>query len=362
MTQDTNATGGVAIKRYKIGYHTDEWGVRSSTPGGITDPSGQWVLYKDHIAALASHGQAPAQAAPSVGTIGHIGDGPTTLTAAIAPLLAGKAAPETALAQLRHLYTNLKNGGVRDTAQAKRIADSLLWPVIETLEMAQAAPAAVAGPVAWYTDWHPDGRKYAAEPHGFDELGVILNDPDLIREVWHPLYAAPTNQPAPADPMDWPLPCNLTAGGVTIGKGCTLRTVQIRLQVQSETNALLMRKLSQQPAPQQEAQEPVDSMGMPLSCGKPLCAPGNHHPLCKLAPPPPAHQPQPSPASQGDALDAARYRWLFGARTDDQAASVTETVFKPLPQDEVLSHLQGFYMSKAVVDALVDKARKQGGA
>lgn len=68
MTKDTNATGGAAIKRYKIGYHTDEWGTRSSTPGGITDPSGQWVLYKDHLAALASHGQAPAQAAPVRGT------------------------------------------------------------------------------------------------------------------------------------------------------------------------------------------------------------------------------------------------------------------------------------------------------
>jgi hypothetical protein len=67
MTKDTNATGGAAIKRYKIGYHTDEWGVRSSTPGGITDPSGQWVLYKDHLAALAHHGQAPAQAAPVCG-------------------------------------------------------------------------------------------------------------------------------------------------------------------------------------------------------------------------------------------------------------------------------------------------------
>ena len=51
-----------AIKRYKIGYHTDEWGVRSSTPGGISDPAGQWVLYKDHLAALASHGQTPARA------------------------------------------------------------------------------------------------------------------------------------------------------------------------------------------------------------------------------------------------------------------------------------------------------------
>ena len=31
--------------------------------------------------------------------------------------------------------------------------------------------------------------------------------------------------------------------------------------------------------------EPTDSMGIPLSCGKPLCAPGDHHPLCNLAQP-----------------------------------------------------------------------------
>lgn len=57
---------------------------------------------------------------------------------------------------------------------------------------AAPAPAAVAGPVAWYTDWHPDGRKYAAKPQGFEELGIRLDDPDLIREVWHPLYAHPS--------------------------------------------------------------------------------------------------------------------------------------------------------------------------
>jgi hypothetical protein len=39
------------------------------------------------------------------------------------------------------------------------------------------------------------------------------------------------------------------------------------------------------PAAQPAVQEPVGSMGMPLSCGKPLCAPGDHHPLCKLATP-----------------------------------------------------------------------------
>lgn len=33
---------------------------------------------------------------------------------------------------------------------------------------------------------------------------------------------------------------------------------------------------------QQPLAEPTDSMGIPLSCGKPLCSPGDHHPLCRL--------------------------------------------------------------------------------
>lgn len=33
-----------------------------------------------------------------------------------------------------------------------------------------------------------------------------------------------------------------------------------------------------------EQQEPTDSMGIPVSCGKPLCSPGDHHPLCAQAP------------------------------------------------------------------------------
>ena len=55
----TTHTSGAAIQRYKIGYHSDEWGQRSSTPSGIPDASGSWVRYEDHIAALAA-GQAAA--------------------------------------------------------------------------------------------------------------------------------------------------------------------------------------------------------------------------------------------------------------------------------------------------------------
>ena len=69
-----------------------------------------------------------------------------------------------------------------------------------------------------------------------------------------------------------------------------------------------------------------------------------------------APQPAPAPLSDDVVKDAARYRWLFGARTPSQVTSVQETVFKPLPQDEVLGNLQGFYMSKADVDTLVDAA------
>ena len=53
----TTPTSGAAIQRYKIGYHSDEWGHRSSTPSGIPDASGSWVRYADHVTALAA-GQA----------------------------------------------------------------------------------------------------------------------------------------------------------------------------------------------------------------------------------------------------------------------------------------------------------------
>ena len=43
-----------AIQRYKIGYHSDEWGVRSLSPVGIYDDAGPWVRYEDHAAALAA--------------------------------------------------------------------------------------------------------------------------------------------------------------------------------------------------------------------------------------------------------------------------------------------------------------------
>ena len=65
MTTPTSGAADLpAIQRYKIGYHSDDWGQRSSTPSGIPDASGSWVRYADHVAALAA-GQAVAPAEPT---------------------------------------------------------------------------------------------------------------------------------------------------------------------------------------------------------------------------------------------------------------------------------------------------------
>jgi hypothetical protein len=57
-----------------------------------TDDIVEWVQ-RYASAAITADRAMLEQAAPRVGTIGHIGGGPITLTAAVAPLLAGKAAP-----------------------------------------------------------------------------------------------------------------------------------------------------------------------------------------------------------------------------------------------------------------------------
>ena len=91
--------------------------------------------------------------------------------------------PNDALAKLRHLYANMMQGSVRDTASAKRIAEGLLAPAIELLERGAAPQPVVREPLtanqvsglaesAGY--WHGDmsradfinGIRYAEAAHG----------------------------------------------------------------------------------------------------------------------------------------------------------------------------------------------------
>lgn len=70
------------ILRYKIGYATDDWGMRSSTPSGIPDHAGAWVRYEDHIAAMVE-AQQPAPSA-AVALSDDLRDRLVAISAAIA--------------------------------------------------------------------------------------------------------------------------------------------------------------------------------------------------------------------------------------------------------------------------------------
>lgn len=68
--------------------------------------------------------------------------------------------------------------------------------------------------------------------------------------------------------------------------------------------------------------------------------------------------------AHGDALDAERYRWLFGARTADELQALTADSGPPLdkPQDVVMCELMTNYVTKANADAMIDGARADQAA
>ena len=101
----------------------------------------------------------------------------------------------TTLAQLRHLYQNMVNGAVRDTASAKRIAEGLLAPAIEALE--RATPPAVAEPFGWLYEWtHSSATGRADETYtGFTKDEQHARKHDNCRAV----YTTP--QPTQAQPL-----------------------------------------------------------------------------------------------------------------------------------------------------------------
>lgn len=69
------------IARYKIGYATDGWGMRSSTPSGIPHHAGAWVRYEDHVAALVEAQQpAPSAAAADGWKLVPVKETPEMLT------------------------------------------------------------------------------------------------------------------------------------------------------------------------------------------------------------------------------------------------------------------------------------------
>jgi hypothetical protein len=73
--------------------------------------------------------------------------------------------------------------------------------------------------------------------------------PSRTLEGWDALIAhinawGSTGTDAPADPMDWPIPCDITTGACTIRKGCKLRTVVTRMESLQRMATAALPKLS----------------------------------------------------------------------------------------------------------------------
>ena len=163
--------------------------------------------------------------------------------------------------------------------QNTRIAE--LEAQIEALSGVQALSAAPAVPAGWkLVPVEPTRSMMAAAVIFANGNAVYKNVSATALEIEERIYgeaysamlaASPTppaEQQATSDPLDWPLPCDITAGCVTISKGCPLRTVQTRLKVQAEANARLMRHLSrEQAAPKAAPGEPYQDSTPHLSVG-----------------------------------------------------------------------------------------------
>ena len=179
------------IARYKIGYHADEWGQRSSTPGGIPDHAGSWVRYADHVAALAEAQQPVPSAAVALSD--DLRDRLVAISAAIAD-----QDDRAAQAMLREI---LKAPQPSPTAQdpsqpggfdAGDMASAAAQGYRDGWTAAQPVPAAVAGPVAVL-------KFERGTPGRQNEMPRVVSCnwmPDGEYEVY--LAAAPTTQPAPA--------------------------------------------------------------------------------------------------------------------------------------------------------------------
>lgn len=80
-------------------------------------------------------------------------------------------------------------------------------------------------------------------------------------------------------------------------------------------------------APQAAGGQPqtaVDSLGIPLSCGKPLCSPDQHHPFCKLA------VAQWSNALDADGFEAEARAFVDAAKAAGYVITIEAVPLKPL--------------------------------
>ena len=112
----------------------------------------------------------------------------------MAQVMTESQVPTDALARLRHLYSNLVNGGVRDTASAKRIAEGLLAPAIEDLERRTPAPVGAGEAAEHYRNAIASACEGWTMPDGLRK--------HLETALWSPPTPQPTQPQAGAVPLD----------------------------------------------------------------------------------------------------------------------------------------------------------------
>ena len=133
---------------------------------------------------------------------------------------------KTATDLLRESYDDVIQGSIPDSDDP--------WygyPWFENTRAALAEPAQAAAPDM--TDAYAGARedlsiwkKRALEAEALNrKFAASINSPSFMGEPAAPAKAAL------ADPMQWPLPCDVKVGHVTIRKGCALNTLVTRMQV-----------------------------------------------------------------------------------------------------------------------------------
>lgn len=135
---------------------------------------------------------------------------------------------------------------------AAKFARAAIEPYAQRIAELEADRQRRGEPILWYrprpgAEAHADGRCY----------DVVFSDPNDAR--FFPLYR---NAPHPAEPDDRSDWCR--------AEGCSHKEAGSPVW---ETQ------------PAEPVKEATDSLGIPKSCGKPLCAPSDHHPLCDKAEP-----------------------------------------------------------------------------
>ena len=211
-------------------------------------------------AATAAAPQAPAQEAPaSPGMPEYIEGGRESVDDALAIVesfgtgiegLNDEFARQIILAaevrRLRGLYEQAVNGRSVFRDAYRKVREAILPPLgcpacgitHDAKECPQettlaAAPQAPAAPVVW--NFREEFIAWAEVAYRHEDE-FSKRDFEICLKAWQfggasAMLAAQAAPATPADPMDWPLPCDVTVGHGTIRKGCELRTLVLRMQV-----------------------------------------------------------------------------------------------------------------------------------